>query len=82
MATASSSSASTSRGRKGQDEDLSNVEFETSEEVEVISSFDKMNLREDLLRGIYAYGESKGFVLIEVTCLVTSWKTDSCLSSD
>ena len=40
------------------DEDLSNVEFETSEEVEVIASFDQMNLREDLLRGIYAYGES------------------------
>lgn len=39
------------------EEDLSNVEFETSEEVEVISTFDQMNLREDLLRGIYAYGE-------------------------
>ena len=45
--------ASTSRTR---DEDLSHVEFETSEEVEVIPTFDKMNLREELLRGIYAYG--------------------------
>lgn len=38
-------------------EDLSNVEFETSEDVEVISTFDQMGLREDLLRGIYGYGE-------------------------
>lgn len=59
MATASTSGSSSSRKQDRQeDEDLTNVEFETSEEVEVISSFDKMNLREDLLRGIYAYGES------------------------
>lgn len=40
-------------------EDLSNVEFETSEDVEVISTFDTMGLREELLRGIYAYGTYK-----------------------
>ncbi|KAI5747439.1 hypothetical protein M8J77_014562 [Diaphorina citri] len=40
-------------------EDLSNVEFETSEDVEVVSTFDNMGLREDLLRGIYAYGFEK-----------------------
>lgn len=34
-------------------------EFETSREVRVIKSFDQMNLREDLLRGIYAYGFEK-----------------------
>lgn len=38
-------------------EDLSNVEFETSEDVEVIPTFDNMGLREELLRGIYAYGK-------------------------
>lgn len=38
-------------------EDLSNVEFETSEDVEVIEKFKSMNLREELLRGIFAYGE-------------------------
>lgn len=38
-------------------EDLSNVEFESSEEVEVVPTFDNMGLREDLLRGIYAYGK-------------------------
>lgn len=43
-------------GRRVVTEDLSNVEFETSEDVEVIPTFDSMGLREDLLRGIYAYG--------------------------
>jgi ATP-dependent RNA helicase len=37
-------------------EDLSNVEFETSEDVEVVPTFNTMNLKEGLLRGIYAYG--------------------------
>ena len=30
--------------------------FETSEEVKIIDSFDKMGLKEELLRGIYGYG--------------------------
>lgn len=38
-------------------EDLTNVEFETSEEVEVVPTFQSMKLREELLRGVYAYGE-------------------------
>lgn len=37
-------------------EDLSTIEFETSEEVNVVPTFDQMNLREELLRGIYSYG--------------------------
>lgn len=36
---------------------MSNVEFETSEDVEVVPTFDSMGLREELLRGIYAYGK-------------------------
>jgi len=44
--------------KNAQAEDLSNVEFETSEDVEVIPTFNAMNLKEELLRGIYAYGES------------------------
>ena len=32
------------------------LEFKTSKEVEVIPTFDELGLREDLLRGIYAYG--------------------------
>lgn len=39
-------------------EDLSNVEFETSEDVDVIEKFKNMNLREELLRGIFAYGKN------------------------
>ena len=41
-------------------EDLSNVEFETSEEVQVVPTFDGMGLRDDLLRGVYAYGKRNG----------------------
>lgn len=39
-------------------EDLTNVEFETSEEVEVVPTFQSMKLREELLRGVYAYGKN------------------------
>ncbi len=31
-------------------------DFETSEEVDVTPTFDSLGLREDLLRGVYAYG--------------------------
>lgn len=33
------------------------LEFETSEDVDVTPTFDSLGLREELLRGIYAYGE-------------------------
>ncbi|VVC45854.1 RNA helicase, DEAD-box type, Q motif,Helicase, C-terminal,ATP-dependent RNA helicase DEAD-box, conserved [Cinara cedri] len=36
--------------------DLMRVEFETSENVEILGKFDNMHLREDLIRGIYSYG--------------------------
>lgn len=35
------------------------TEFTQSGDISVISSFDEMNLSEDLLRGIYAYGFEK-----------------------
>jgi hypothetical protein len=35
----------------------SKLKFETSEEVKVAPTFDAMGLKEDLLRGIYAYSE-------------------------
>ena len=38
------------KARQVVEEDLANVEFETSEDVEVIPTFDSMGLREDLLR--------------------------------
>ena len=46
-----------SRRVEAMTDDLKNVEFVTSEDVEVNSTFDSMGLREDLLRGIYAYGK-------------------------
>lgn len=35
------------------------LEFETSQEVQVVSSFDQMGIKDDLLRGIYNYGFEK-----------------------
>lgn len=46
----------TSNSGPGLAEDLKNIEFETSEDVDVTPTFDNMGLREDLLRGVYAYG--------------------------
>ena len=37
--------------------DMANVEFETSDNVEVIKTFDSLGLKEDLIRGIFAYGK-------------------------
>ena len=37
-------------------EDDATMVFETSKEVTVVTTFDQMSLKEDLLRGIYAYG--------------------------
>ena len=44
------SMASKETRRGVEEEDLANVEFETSEDVEVIPTVDSMALREDLLR--------------------------------
>lgn len=49
-------SSEVSYNRKIISEDLSNVEFDTSEDVEVIPTFDSMGLKDELLRGIYTYG--------------------------
>lgn len=46
-----------SSGRSQVYEDLSNVEFETSEDVEVVEKFKHMHLKEELIRGIFAYGK-------------------------
>lgn len=35
------------------------VHFETSKGVKIVSSFDNMGLKEELLRGLYAYGFEK-----------------------
>lgn len=55
-------------GRRGGNiEDLSNVEFETSEDVEVVPTFNSMSLREELLRGIYAYGMKNNKKMAEMS---------------
>lgn len=40
-------------------DDDEGITFESSKSVKVIHSFDKMGLKDDLLRGIYAYGFEK-----------------------
>ncbi|XP_049988623.1 eukaryotic initiation factor 4A-III-like, partial [Alexandromys fortis] len=37
------------------EEDMTKVEFESSEEVDMTPTFDTIGLREDLLSGLYAY---------------------------
>ncbi|CAF3637590.1 unnamed protein product [Rotaria sordida] len=39
--------------------DLDQIEFETSEDIEVCPTFDAMNFNENLIRGIYSYGFEK-----------------------
>lgn len=39
----------------GLNQDDAKLVFESSEAVKVISTFDQLGLKEDLLRGIYAY---------------------------
>ena len=48
------------------DDDATMV-FETSKEVSVVTTFDGMNIREELLRGIYAYGR---VILLSVRIVV------------
>jgi hypothetical protein len=43
-------------------DDLKNIEFETSEGVDVVPTFDGLGLREELLRGIYGYGKCYNYV--------------------
>ncbi len=35
------------------------IDFETSKGVKVVTNFDAMNLREELLRGVYSFGFEK-----------------------
>ena len=55
-------------------EDDATMVFETSKEVTVVTTFDQMSLKEDLLRGIYAYGEWGGcnlwLAVAGVSCVV------------
>jgi translation initiation factor 4A len=57
-------------------EDPSSANIEVSGEVEVIDDFDEMNLRENLLRGIYAYGFEKPSAIQQRAILPLAGKTD------
>ena len=35
------------------------ADYETSNDVKVVTTFDSMGLKEDLLRGVYSYGEEQ-----------------------
>jgi ATP-dependent RNA helicase len=41
------------------------LEFETSEDVDVTPTFDSLGLREELLRGVYAYGAKHAIRLFQ-----------------
>ncbi|URE31028.1 DEAD-box ATP-dependent RNA helicase [Musa troglodytarum] len=56
---AASTAVPRSRQPPGRPMDDENLVFETSPGVEAITSFDQMGIRDDLLRGIYAYGFEK-----------------------
>ncbi|KAF9802559.1 hypothetical protein SFRURICE_013746 [Spodoptera frugiperda] len=55
--------------RKTRKQDLSKVEFETSEDVRITPTFDAMGLKDDLLRGIYNYGFEKPSVIQQKSIL-------------
>lgn len=42
--------------KSGLRKDNDTIEFDTSEDVEVTQDFESLQLKEDLIRGIYAYG--------------------------
>ena len=46
----------TSKRQRRGDEVLKTVMFNTSEDLAVKTSFDEMNIHEQIVRGIYAYG--------------------------
>lgn len=57
--TTQSNSTSTKKGKAtvmAEDEEMI---IESSEKIELIQSFDELNLNEQLLRGLYAYGFNK-----------------------
>ena len=44
---------------KGGPVDDTEMIVESSEKIEIVNSFDQLDLREELLRGVYAYGFDK-----------------------
>ncbi|CAO2841697.1 unnamed protein product [Amaranthus hypochondriacus] len=55
---ASGSVIPANRGRRNMNDD-DKLQFEATEGIEPVNSFDRMGIKDDLLRGIYAYGFEK-----------------------
>jgi ATP-dependent RNA helicase len=55
--------------------------IEASEELEVVKSFDDIGLREELLRGIYAYGFNKPSAVQQRAILPITKKRDVIVQS-
>ena len=53
----SSKRSATSQKERIDYDEKESMEITTSDDVEIYTSFDALGLKEDLLRGIYAYGE-------------------------
>jgi ATP-dependent RNA helicase len=54
----SSNRAAAGRKERVDYDEKESMEITTSDDVEIYTSFDSLGLKEDLLRGIYAYGKS------------------------
>lgn len=68
-----------SSGSRGLTDDLKHLEFETSEEVNPVPTFDELGLRQELLRGIYAYGKLF-LVLMPAIAFYKRWVTKVSLN--
>ena len=53
----SSNRAAAGRKERVDYDEKESMEITTSDDVEIYTSFDSLGLKEDLLRGIYAYGK-------------------------
>ena len=55
--------------------------IESSEKIEIVQSFDELNLREELLRGVYAYGFDKPSAVQKRAILPIIRKRDGCIGT-
>ena len=51
----------------------SRLNFQTSEDVTVVETFEKMGLNENLLRGVFQYGTWLGYGPGELVWIITMW---------
>ena len=74
------SKSKTSSAKGIQEEDTEMV-IESSEDLEVVKSFDELGLREELLRGILAYGFNKPSAVQQRAILPITKKRDVIVQS-